>query len=89
MEQIQVEQAEWGDISLVSYGRQGGCVASIRRAAKPLPGTSQERERTVKVDFVLLRSVTRHTWTLDSRNLYVSPPGGRAGFGAGSPWCFN
>lgn len=50
----------------------GGAVVQLRRAVKPLPGTSQEQNRSVKVDFVLLRSVERGTWTKDARNLFFA-----------------
>lgn len=36
-----------------------GVQVSLNRAKKPLPGTSQQSERTTNVHFVLLRSVTR------------------------------
>eukprot|EP01121_Diplochlamys_sp_Union-15-3_P011736 TRINITY_DN342_c0_g1_i4.p1 TRINITY_DN342_c0_g1~~TRINITY_DN342_c0_g1_i4.p1 ORF type:complete len:234 (-),score=33.48 TRINITY_DN342_c0_g1_i4:393-1094(-) len=39
------------------------------RAKNPLKGTSQEKQRTVKIDFVLLRSVSRGIHHQDSRNL--------------------
>eukprot|EP01112_Ceratiomyxa_fruticulosa_P009940 TRINITY_DN260_c0_g1_i3.p1 TRINITY_DN260_c0_g1~~TRINITY_DN260_c0_g1_i3.p1 ORF type:complete len:379 (-),score=87.44 TRINITY_DN260_c0_g1_i3:91-1227(-) len=65
---IQVEQAGWEEISLTSY-HDAGVVLSINKAKNPLPGTSQERHRTVKVDFVLLRSVSRGVHLQDSRNL--------------------
>jgi hypothetical protein len=53
-----VEQAEWDDISVISYS-DAGVVATLRRAAKPLKDTPQTTDRTITVDFVLLRSVTR------------------------------
>eukprot|EP01113_Clastostelium_recurvatum_P046209 TRINITY_DN8057_c0_g1_i1.p1 TRINITY_DN8057_c0_g1~~TRINITY_DN8057_c0_g1_i1.p1 ORF type:complete len:391 (+),score=69.66 TRINITY_DN8057_c0_g1_i1:26-1174(+) len=65
---IQVEQATWDDISLTAYD-SSGVVVSIRKAANPLPGTSQENNRSVSVDFVLLRSVSRGIHHQDSRNL--------------------
>jgi len=68
-EQVKVEQASWQDISLVSYPNQ--CVVSIRRAKKPLPGTTQDRDRTILVDFVFLRSVSRGVGNMDSRNLLL------------------
>ncbi len=53
-----MEQAEWDDISVISYS-DTGVVATLRRAAKPLKDTPQTTDRTITVDFVLLRSVTR------------------------------
>ena len=43
---------------LVSYF-DSGIVVNMRRAKKPLKGTSQEQDRTCQIHFVLLRSVTR------------------------------
>jgi len=63
-----VQQAEWQDISIVSYNT-GKPVVSMRRASKPLPSTSQQQDRTVEVDMVLLRSVSHGIHPLDSRNL--------------------
>ncbi|ELR10890.1 Synapsin, ATP binding domain containing protein [Acanthamoeba castellanii str. Neff] len=57
-EELKVEQAEWDDISVISYS-DAGVVATLRRAAKPLKDTPQTTDRTITVDFVLLRSVTR------------------------------
>jgi len=67
---IKVEQAEWDDLSIISYdsAAPGTVQVTIRRATRPLKGTSQETERNVQVDFVLLRSVTRHLKGQDSRN---------------------
>lgn len=53
-----MEQAEWDDISVISY-HDSGAVVTLRRAARPLQGTTQNVDRTITVDFVLLRSVTR------------------------------
>lgn len=44
--------------SVVSY-HDSGAVVTARAARKPLSGTSQEKERTFQVNFILLRSVTR------------------------------
>ena len=68
---IQVEQATFPDISLTSYG-QGGPVVNLRKAKHPHPNTSQERDRTVVVDFILLRSVTRGIFGQDSRNILMA-----------------
>lgn len=68
-EKIAVEQASYQDISLVSYGAGGGVVVSLNKASSPLPGTPQSNMRTVKIDFVLLRSVSRGVGKMDSRNL--------------------
>jgi len=69
-EELVVEQAEWNDLSLTSY-HDGGVMVNIRRANRPLPDTPQVRDRCVKVDFVLLRSVTRGITGQDSRNLLM------------------
>lgn len=66
---VQVEQASWQDITLSSYPTN--CVVSIRRARNPIKGTSQETHRTVVVDFVFLRSVSRGIAGMDSRNLLL------------------
>jgi len=66
-EEIKVEQAEWDDISVISYF-DSGAVVSLRRAKNPLKGTSQETERNTQIHFVLLRSVTRGIKGQDSRN---------------------
>jgi len=54
-EEMLVEQAEWNDISLTSY-HDSGVMVNIKRANRPLPNTPQENNRSVKVDFLLLRS---------------------------------
>ena len=69
-EEIIIEQACWQDISIVSYPGTGA-VVSMRRAKQPHPNTSQTRDRTTKVDFVLLRSVSRGIANQDSRNLLL------------------
>ena len=68
-EAIQVEQASWQDVSLVSY--PDSCVVSLRKAKSPLPGTTQNQNRTVVVDFVFLRSVSRGVGNMDSRPLLL------------------
>eukprot|EP01095_Lingulamoeba_sp_RSL-Kostka_P011210 TRINITY_DN41_c3_g1_i1.p1 TRINITY_DN41_c3_g1~~TRINITY_DN41_c3_g1_i1.p1 ORF type:complete len:252 (-),score=63.52 TRINITY_DN41_c3_g1_i1:355-1110(-) len=69
--EIQVEQAPFPDISAVSYDNDQ-CIVTIRKQQNPHKGTSQERERTVQIDFVLLRSVTRGIHQQDSRNILFS-----------------
>jgi len=64
---IIVEQATWDEISLISYS-DSGVQATCNRASRPHKGTSQENQRTFKVDFVLLRSVSRSIKGQDSRN---------------------
>jgi len=64
---IHVEQAEWDDISPISY-EDSGCVVSLNQAKRPLPGTTQTQQRTIQVHFVLLRSVTHSIKGQDSRN---------------------
>lgn len=69
-DKVQVEQAIWQDVSLTSYTSHE-CIVEIR-AADPqhaFAGTTQTQHRTVKPDFVVVRSVTRSVGTLDSRNL--------------------
>jgi len=66
-EPITVEQAEWDDISVVSY-HDSGVVVKMRASKKPLPGTTQDKERTIVIHCVLLRSVTRGIKGQDSRN---------------------
>eukprot|EP01103_Thecamoeba_quadrilineata_P010558 TRINITY_DN2313_c0_g1_i2.p1 TRINITY_DN2313_c0_g1~~TRINITY_DN2313_c0_g1_i2.p1 ORF type:complete len:391 (-),score=51.28 TRINITY_DN2313_c0_g1_i2:17-1189(-) len=68
---VQVEQAEWDDLTVVSY-HDSGAVVSMRRAKRPFPGTSQERDRTAVIDFVLLRSVSHGIKGQDSRNKLMS-----------------
>jgi len=70
-EELVVEQAEWNDISLTSY-HDSGAQVNLRRANRPLPGTSQENNRSVHVDFILLRSVTRGIVGQDSRPLLMA-----------------
>jgi synapsin len=69
--EIVVEQAAFPDISLTSYS-SSGAVVNIRRAKRPLANTSQCRDRTVRVDFVLLRSVTKGISNQDSRNVLMA-----------------
>ena len=64
---ILIEQAEWDDISIISYD-SGQVMCTLRRAAKPLEGSTQNKDRTIVLDFVLLRSVTRGISNQDSRN---------------------
>jgi hypothetical protein len=58
-ELIEVEQATWSEIRSIHVEHQGGALVDIAAAAKPHRGTSQERSRTVRPDFVLMRSVSR------------------------------
>jgi hypothetical protein len=69
-EELIIEQAPWQDISVVSYPGSG-VVVSIKKARIPHPGTSQNRDRTVIVDFLFLRSVSRGIANMDSRNLLM------------------
>ena len=69
-EAIVVEQASWQDITAVSYPNQ--VVVSIRKAKNPLPNTTQGNDRTVMVDFLFLRSVSRGIQGMDSRNLLLA-----------------
>lgn len=69
--EIQVEQATFPDLSVTSYDKSG-CVFNIRKSKRPHPGTSMERDRTVVVDFVLLRSVTHGIHGQDSRNILLT-----------------
>jgi len=64
---IEIEQATWDEMSVISYDSPGVMV-QFNRARKPHPGTSQERERMKQIDFVLLRSVTRSIKGQDSLN---------------------
>jgi len=64
---IKVEQAVWNEISLISYA-DSGVWATCAKASMPHEGSSQQNQRTFKVDFVLLRSVTRSIKGQDSRN---------------------
>lgn len=68
-EKVVIEQASWQDISVVSY--ESACVVSIRKARNPLPGTPQTTNRTVTIDFVFLRSVSRGVGNMDSRHLLL------------------
>lgn len=65
-EEIHVEQAEWVDIAVTSY--DSGLTVSIRKAKRPIPDTSQTTDRTVQVDFILLRSISHGIVGQDSRN---------------------
>mmetsp|Transcript_18103 Transcript_18103/g.45954 ORF Transcript_18103/g.45954 Transcript_18103/m.45954 type:complete len:412 (-) Transcript_18103:114-1349(-) len=71
-EEIRVEQATFPDISLTSYPSSGNpLVVNLRRAARPLPNTPQDRDRTCTPDFILLRSITRGIKGQDSRNVLL------------------
>ncbi|MDP2436137.1 MAG: hypothetical protein Q8P67_10370 [archaeon] len=61
-----VEQTTFPDMSITSY-HQGGAVVTLRKGR---PGASAGR--TVQVDFVLLRSVSRGVHGQDSRNLLLA-----------------
>jgi len=65
--QIKVEQATWDELSLISYSDSGVLITAMK-STHPHKETSQERDRTFRVDFVLLRSVTRSIKGQDSRN---------------------
>ncbi|KAH3759174.1 synapsin II [Pelomyxa schiedti] len=67
-EPVNVEQTSYQDMSLVSY-TNGGVVVHLSKARSPLPGTRQNENRSVKIDFVLLRSVSWSIGNMDSRNL--------------------
>jgi hypothetical protein len=61
-------QAEWDDIVVTSY-TDSGCMCAIRRGQTKHPHWRlEESERTVVIDFVLLRSVTRSIKGQDSKH---------------------
>jgi len=64
--EVQVEQATWQEISVTNFDSK--CLVELKAAARPHPGTSQERNRVVTPDFILMRSVTRSVGHLDDRN---------------------
>ncbi len=69
-EPVQVEQATWAEVhSVVSYPEPNvGVQCELKKSTHPHPGTSQERHRTIRPDFILMRSVTRSIGHLDDRN---------------------
>lgn len=67
--------------SVFDAGPKLNNTATIRSAKKPLQGTSQETDRTVKVDFVLMRSVSRGIHGQDSRNMLYALVHGNANSG--------
>ncbi len=52
--------------SLTVYGDSNTLLADMRPAKRPLPNTPQNNNRTMTVNFVLMRSVTRYR-----RDFYV------------------
>ena len=58
---VQVYQATWDDLSVVSYA-DGGCRCIVR------PTKRDAEQRSFRPDHILMRSVTRGTWTQDSTN---------------------
>ena len=64
---IEVFQAEWDDISCVSY-HDSGLVVHIRPSKKPLPRTNQNQIRNCVPKHILMRSVSRGTYGQDSTN---------------------
>lgn len=65
---VQVEQATFQEITMTVY-HDGPLVVELAAADRPHPGTQQNTNRTCKPDIVLMRSVQRSIYPLDSRNL--------------------
>lgn len=90
VEGVTVQQAEFDDISVVSY-HDSGCVVSCRPAKNPLPNSNQGEGRTFCCDFILTRSVSKGTWMQDSTNklfafIHAGLPAVNSLF---SNFCFN
>jgi len=64
---LRVEQSTWDDLSIVSFDSPG-IIVYLNKARNPLRDSPQSQERTMTVDFVLLRSVTRSIKGQDSSN---------------------
>jgi hypothetical protein len=58
------------DIQLVSYS-DAGVVLTLAPAAKPIPGTNQDKPRTIRPDFVLFRSAPFGVIGQDWRNTLI------------------
>jgi len=67
-EELQVEQAAWEDILLVSY--PGSCVVTLR-GVSGIGKNSRTNTRTVKIDFVFIRSIVRGIGNNDYRNILM------------------
>ena len=56
---LKVEQCTWTDLSLVSHADSGGLICTILPSLKPLPNSPQDKARSFKPDFILLRAGCR------------------------------
>uniref|UniRef100_A0A6B2L4A2 ATP-grasp domain-containing protein n=1 Tax=Arcella intermedia TaxID=1963864 RepID=A0A6B2L4A2_9EUKA len=68
-EPVTVEHCTWNDVSVCSYGDNGGLVVSISPSLRPLPGTAQDKRRVFHPDFVLLRAGCRGDARTDWRHM--------------------
>ena len=57
-EKIRVEQASWQEISMTGY-YDSGLIVEMQKARRPLPDTPQNKSRTIKPHFVLIRSLSQ------------------------------
>ena len=55
-EKLRVEQASWQEFSCTGY-YDSGLIVELQRARCPLPDTPQDKQRTIKPHFVLMRSL--------------------------------
>eukprot|EP01125_Pyxidicula_operculata_P015769 TRINITY_DN537_c0_g1_i4.p1 TRINITY_DN537_c0_g1~~TRINITY_DN537_c0_g1_i4.p1 ORF type:complete len:302 (+),score=48.65 TRINITY_DN537_c0_g1_i4:695-1600(+) len=62
------EQAHWKDINLTGYS-DSGVVVDVHPQKDPFPDTNQNKHRTFKPDFILIRNVIRATPDADYQNL--------------------
>jgi glutathione synthase/RimK-type ligase-like ATP-grasp enzyme len=69
--EIEVDIASWPDIRITSYGYKD-VIIELAPSKHPLPNSPQEKRRTFKPDFMLVRSITNGLHGCDSsNNLYT------------------
>ena len=55
-EEIRIEQASWQEFNCTAYF-DSGLIVELQKARRPLPNTPQNTSRTIKPDFILIRSL--------------------------------
>lgn len=57
-EELRIEQASWQEFSCTGY-YDSGLIVELQKARRPLHDTPQDRGRTIKPHFVLMRSLSQ------------------------------
>lgn len=69
---FEIDQASWEDISFTVYTNdltKNGIILNIFPSKTPIKGTPQEKKRTIKPDFLLIRNIVHGNKGYDYRNL--------------------